>query len=1003
MFRSRKTNNKSDVAYNVTRVPPATASPKATGAAAVASAGADNSTDCQEPPSKDTTPATPVLPTASAKAGTTANPLPSPPTGGVRRAVDDPVPEDGPTHVDDRVGAGGVIIPDLDNRTDGGDTGQGSSAGQLSQRQPSSPAPSRRNQKSSAADPRESSDASTGGADVERYFNQRSSPMRKESMMRLLDTSSLSNRVSDSIPGSDSVKVWGAAVKAATHPELSKIDAVKALKDSIKVWRWRRAVKAAVHPDPSRNVKENLKDWKAHRDAFEVKLKADRIKHITELEEMAKEKCVGLLRDVDDAGPSPPSADVLTSADVLWMELGTEPCEHLVHLNLSKNNLSNMAVIIKCLEKLPKLIILKLENNRFTDVVDLGMALFGAESAKEAALDLDSEGKSADSGVKHTKLCVELEELWLAGNPIDDSCVQAVCTSKPRANCKDSLKHLIEYREEVVNIWSKFHLKEKQELDNTRVIENLFKLQEIAEREGKDALEAPAMCFLMVNFGSKKAKDESEDPQLNLAANEKFYAKIATRVKKMLSDLKPVPDSVDITAATPNPPPRATETRLEYIKLFLRLYVQTPLMFCSIQRKDEDDVNCAIENMYNALCKPCIDVIREDMQATFARLKDTPRYQDQIRAWARGFRDDFQTYAAQMNKCWREDDQGGGVKATNFAKAKFWTLIGPAFPGQYKKVDASSYREKNDGVFEPNDFDTIVQPTDHPLKLLIAARKDMAFFNTTAIALVQKVNAITTNMGGEDVAAVLQLRPLFKRLKHGGGGKGKGKGVAASSHAAAHISGTKGVFRMIEKSLVKKKFTLNNDGGEVRDYRMQADKEWPDCKEIRDVYGCLIECSSFHAMGNVFKCINESDDWEVLRVKNRLYKTESGKPTTGNWQDVMINVREKRVVGGGGGGGGVGGGDDDRPRCIFEIQVANTLMLNARKACKGHNAFVAFRGFDELLQYNGFAKLVVEVNSGTKPRTVTTKAQEIEHIEQKISELQEKLLELKAGGSLTPL
>ena len=90
----------------------------------------------------------------------------------------------------------------------------------------------------------------------------------------------------------------------------------------------------------------------------------------------------------------------------------------------------------------------------------------------------------------------------------------------------------------------------------------------------------------------------------------------------------------------------------------------------------------------------------------------------------------------------------------------------------------------------------------------------------------------------------------------------------------------------------------------------------------------------------------------------------------------MINVREK-----------------GKDRCIFEIQVANNMMLTARKGMKGHASFVAFRGFDELLQYKGMANLAIK--GGSAEDIEKTTEDSIAHIEQQIEDLRLKLGELQ--------
>ena len=131
---------------------------------------------------------------------------------------------------------------------------------------------------------------------------------------------------------------------------------------------------------------------------------------------------------------------------------------------------------------------------------------------------------------------------------------------------------------------------------------------------------------------------------------------------------------------------------------------------------------------------------------------------------------------------------------------------------------------------------------------------------------------------------------------------------------------TKSPYRVIEKAFTK---------GPLKDPTKPID-----CSLVLDLFGCLINCTSFDAMGAVLSNVadlhhdrggggQKTPTLRVSRVKNRW--TE---PSGGGWRDVMINV----VIEG----------------YVFEVQLVLHGMLVARKALDAHAAYNQFRCFAEV-------------------------------------------------------
>lgn len=137
-------------------------------------------------------------------------------------------------------------------------------------------------------------------------------------------------------------------------------------------------------------------------------------------------------------------------------------------------------------------------------------------------------------------------------------------------------------------------------------------------------------------------------------------------------------------------------------------------------------------------------------------------------------------------------------------------------------------------------------------------------------------------------------------------------GAAVATASSANVSfrpETKAPYRVIEKALTK---------GPNRNY--------PDCSNVLDVFGCLIDCADYVEMAAVVQAFadkHNAGEIDVTRVKDRWTA-----PSSGGWRDLMLNVAINGVV--------------------FEVQVVLHAMLVARKALDAHKAYNQFRSFAEV-------------------------------------------------------
>jgi hypothetical protein len=133
---------------------------------------------------------------------------------------------------------------------------------------------------------------------------------------------------------------------------------------------------------------------------------------------------------------------------------------------------------------------------------------------------------------------------------------------------------------------------------------------------------------------------------------------------------------------------------------------------------------------------------------------------------------------------------------------------------------------------------------------------------------------------------------------------------------------TKSPYRMVEKALTK-----------------GPNREYPDCSQILDVFGCIIECQDYVAMAAVVDAFAQQHNCEAIsiaRIKDRW-----NAPSEGGWRDLMLNIVVNSVV--------------------FEVQVVLQAMYTARTAMKAHLAYNQFRSFAEVF---GLLELSMEVCGG---------------------------------------
>lgn len=132
---------------------------------------------------------------------------------------------------------------------------------------------------------------------------------------------------------------------------------------------------------------------------------------------------------------------------------------------------------------------------------------------------------------------------------------------------------------------------------------------------------------------------------------------------------------------------------------------------------------------------------------------------------------------------------------------------------------------------------------------------------------------------------------------------------------------TKSPYRMFEKALTK-----------------GPDRDYPDCSNIFDVFGCIIECVDYTMMTAVVDAFAEQHKngaIQMVRVKDRCTK-----PTEGGWRDFMLNI----VIDG----------------VVFEVQVVHQAMRTVRSTLKAHAAYDQFRCFSEVFALLGLSVVATD-------------------------------------------
>jgi hypothetical protein len=186
--------------------------------------------------------------------------------------------------------------------------------------------------------------------------------------------------------------------------------------------------------------------------------------------------------------------------------------------------------------------------------------------------------------------------------------------------------------------------------------------------------------------------------------------------------------------------------------------------------------------------------------------------------------------------------------------------------------------EKDLGPNFPKD---VVQPVKNPLELIILVR----------MAIPKFQQFMNDAVAGQDVA--LKFRKTSKSLG-----------------------------RIVQKSTVDEISQGADPGPHV------------DCSKVKDVYGCLVECNDFDAMGAIIgkmKGLSQSqtnkDTPTLCRSKNRWPDSSC---TSGGWRDFLASILVDGV--------------------IFEAQFVHTRLLTVREVLDGHKAYEGYRLQIEALQ-----------------------------------------------------
>jgi hypothetical protein len=148
---------------------------------------------------------------------------------------------------------------------------------------------------------------------------------------------------------------------------------------------------------------------------------------------------------------------------------------------------------------------------------------------------------------------------------------------------------------------------------------------------------------------------------------------------------------------------------------------------------------------------------------------------------------------------------------------------------------------------------------------------------------------------------------------------------------------TKSPYRLIEKALTK-----------------GPNREYPDCSQILDVFGCLIDCPDYIYMAAVVDAFADQHARGLLRIVRM--KGRWSNPSGGGWRDTMLNIAVNGM--------------------IFEVQIVLHSMYVARGALDAHKAYNQFRCFAEVF---GMLGLPYELDA---PEHQQQKEEEQEHEEE---------------------
>ena len=150
--------------------------------------------------------------------------------------------------------------------------------------------------------------------------------------------------------------------------------------------------------------------------------------------------------------------------------------------------------------------------------------------------------------------------------------------------------------------------------------------------------------------------------------------------------------------------------------------------------------------------------------------------------------------------------------------------------------------------------------------------------------------------------------------------------VASSTNGTFTSAPLKRIFRALEKTVMK---PLNDPNLNRAD-------------NVCDVVRGMIVYDNFEDMVRGMTATTNHADVVVMRTKNRY-----SKPTSGGWQDLVMNLRF----------------NSDGNEHVCEVQFVHKMLLTVREGLGGHKKYNKFRSAMELLEVHG---VVNDVLLGTK-------------------------------------